>query len=86
MNSQTQVETELIDEETTHAWNKAEEVILKMFRHMDIDPNDALNILIHTTVHIALMDGTIEKETLLAGVSETFDHALEQLIAESEVH
>ena len=86
MNSQTQIETKSIDEETMRAWDKAEMVILKLFQHMDIDPNDALNILLHTACHIALIDGTIEKETLLAGMSETYDHALEQLIEQSEVH
>lgn len=86
MNSQTQIETESVDEEIAHAWDKAERAILTVFDDMDIEPNDALNILLHTAVHIVLIEGSVEKEILMAGLSSTYDNCLQNLIDQSEVH
>lgn len=85
INSQTQIETESLDEESNEQWNKVEETILEFFEKIDLEPNDALNILLHTAVHIAIMGG-VEKDALLGGMAMTYDNTVEGFSVEGEVH
>ncbi len=74
-----------LDEVDNDEWNKVEQSLLEFFKGIDIDPNDALNILLHTACHIAVMGG-VEKDALLGGLAMTYDHTIEGFSVESEVH
>ena len=79
------IETAELDETDCEQWNKVEETILEFFQKIDLDPDDALNILLHTAVHIAVMGG-VEKDALLGGLAMTYDNTVEGFSVEGEVH
>jgi hypothetical protein len=74
-----------LDETDNDEWNKVEESLLEFFKEIDISPNDALNILLHTAVHIAVMGG-VEKDALIGGLALTYDNTVEGFSVEGEVH
>ena len=74
-----------LDEADNDEWNKVEQSLLEFFKGIDISPNDALNILLHTACHIAVMGG-VEKDALIGGLALTYDHTIEGFSVEGEVH
>lgn len=74
--------TELTDEETAR-WHEAEEAVIQQFQNREMEPNEAMNVITHILARMAVLMGC-EKEDLLAGVSETFDHTVESFMVSPE--
>lgn len=74
--------TELTEEESAR-WQEAEEAVIQQFQNRDMLPNDAMNVMTHLLARMAVMMGC-EKEDLLKGVSQTYDHTLETFMVNPE--
>jgi hypothetical protein len=74
--------TDLTEEETAR-WQDAEEAVIQQFQNREMEPNEAMNVITHILARMAVLMGC-EKEDLLAGVSETFDHTVESFMVSPE--
>ena len=74
--------TELTDEEMAR-WNDAEEAVIQQFQTRDMLPNDAMNVMTHILARMAVLMGC-EKQDLLDGVAQTYDHTVESFAVSPE--
>ena len=73
---------ELTDEEVAR-WHEAEEAVIGAFQKRDMLPNDAMNVMTHILARMALLMGC-EKQDLLDGVAQTYDHTVESFVVSPE--